>query len=431
MTDKLTNTQTITSQGKSETVSSTASGNLKVDVFDSFDELASMQQEWDNFVESVGSEIFLTYDWCRIWWKYYGKNRTLKVFVFRINNELLGIIPLFFEKIWLGPVPIRTVKIVGTDFTINTVSPPIRPAVLEPVVQELLTRLCNDYKWDIVHIGPLSGIYRSAELTGVCGQFLPPSFCIRERSSGFQTYLWLPDTFEEYIKSLSKNWQRTIKRSYRDISQIPCDKPQQLVANFATPENCEQIFDRFVQLHQQHWQKLGKLGHFADWPEAKEFHREMVMIQAIHNRLRLLELKFGNYILGHNYDYKLGNIDHAFLNAHTPLDQIPGADPAIRLGIVIFCEQVKRAIEEKVDYIDLMPGNDKYKLLLGGKLLPTRSIYIFPKKLSTFIRVSIFRALSSLLDLFYYRIWFCRLAAKLPLKRKPLWKIWIKTRSFS
>jgi CelD/BcsL family acetyltransferase involved in cellulose biosynthesis len=123
MTGKLTNTQTITSQGKSETASSTASGNLKVDVFDSFDELASMQQEWDNFVESVGSEIFLTFDWCRIWWKYYGKNRTLRVFVFRINNELLGIIPLFFEKIWLGLVPIRTVKIVDGTLGFRLGSP--------------------------------------------------------------------------------------------------------------------------------------------------------------------------------------------------------------------------------------------------------------------------------------------------------------------
>jgi CelD/BcsL family acetyltransferase involved in cellulose biosynthesis len=430
MTDKLTNTQNILSPGKVETPSPIASSNLKVDIFESFDELAPMQQEWDNFVESVGSEIFLTYDWCRIWWKYYGKNRTLRVFVFRINNELAGIIPLFFEKIWLGPVPIRTVKIVGTDFTINTVSPPIRPTVLEPVVQELLTRLCSEYKWDIAHIGPLSGIYRSAELTGACGQFLPPSFCIRERSNGFQAYLWLADSWEGHIKSLSKNMQRTIKRSYRDIAQIPSDKPQ-LLSDFAKPENCEQIFDRFVRLHQQHWQNLGKLGHFADWPAAKEFHREMAMTQARHNRLRLLELKFGNYILGYEYDYKFANRRHAFLNARTPLEQIPGADPGTSLGIIVFSEQVKKAIEEKVDYIDLMPGNDEYKLHLGGKLRPTRSIYIFPKKLSTFIRVSIFRALSSLLDLFYYRIWFCRLAAKLPLKRKPLWKIWIKTRFFS
>ena len=430
MKSKLTNTQDTMSQDKVKTASPTDFSNLKVDIFESFDELASMQQEWDNFVESVGSEIFLTYDWCRIWWKHYGKNRDLKVFVFRSDSQLTGIIPLFFEKIWLGPVPIRAVKIVGTDFTINTVSPPIRPAAFEAVVQELLTRLCSDYKWDIAHIGPLSGIYRSAEITGAFGQFLPPSFCIRERSNGFQAYLWLADTWEEHLKSLSKNMQRTIKRSYRDISQIPSDKSL-LLADFATPDNCEQIFDSFVQLHQQHWQKLRKLGHFADWPAAEQFHREMAMTQAKHNRLRLLELKFGDYILGYEYDYKFANRRHAFLNARTPLDKIPGADPGISLGIVIFSEQLKRTIEEKADYIDLMPGNDDYKLHLGGKLLPTRSIYIFPKKLSAFIRVSIFRALAFLLDLCYYRIWFLKIAPRLPFKRRPLWKTWIKTQAFS
>ena len=56
---------------------------VTVGVYDSFESLASMAGQWDNFVESVGGEIFLSYDWCRVWWKYYSKNRELKVLVFR------------------------------------------------------------------------------------------------------------------------------------------------------------------------------------------------------------------------------------------------------------------------------------------------------------------------------------------------------------
>jgi CelD/BcsL family acetyltransferase involved in cellulose biosynthesis len=432
MSSNLTNKQDMMSQSVTQSTPSATSGRLKVDVFDSFDELAPMQQEWDSFIEAVGAEIFLTYDWCRIWWKYYGKNRDLKVFVFRSGNELVGIIPLFFEEIWLGPVSVRAAKIVGTDFTINTVSPPIRPTALEPVVQELLTKLCSDYKWDIIHIGPLSGMYQAADLIYTCSKSLDNSYSIQEKISGFQVYVTLGDNWEEYLKGLSKKMQRNIKHSYRDISKIDCDKPQVLAANIAEFHNCEEIFNNFVQMHQQHWQKLGKLGHFADWPVATEFHCEMAAAQLKHDRLRLMELKIGNYALGYAYDYKFGNKYYAFLDARTPLGKIPGSTSNISLGTIIWNEEVKKALEGKTKHIDMMPGNDEYKLRLGGTALHIRNIYIFPKRpLILILRISLFRALAWLLDLCYYRIWFCRLADRLPFKRKPLWKIWIKTRSFS
>ena len=42
----------------------------------SFDELQRLREPWDRLALKAGSEIFLTYDWCRIWWKYYGKIET-------------------------------------------------------------------------------------------------------------------------------------------------------------------------------------------------------------------------------------------------------------------------------------------------------------------------------------------------------------------
>ncbi len=44
------------------------------------------------------------------------------------------------------------------------------------------------------------------------------------------------------------------------------------------------------------------------------------------------------------------------------------------------------------------------------------------------LRASLFASLSRLLHLCYYRIWFSRLAPRLPFKRRPLWKLWIRTR---
>ena len=92
--------------GSIQTEQYTTKDNITVEIYHIFDALANMQQEWDDFIESVGGEIFLTYDWCRIWWKYYGHKRDLTIFVFRNGGEICGILPLFREKIWIGPLSI-------------------------------------------------------------------------------------------------------------------------------------------------------------------------------------------------------------------------------------------------------------------------------------------------------------------------------------
>jgi len=70
--------------------------DIVVEVYDNFEDLLDMQPSWDSFMEEMNAEIFLTYDWCRLWWKYYGKKRDLKVFVFKQNDNISGILPLFF-----------------------------------------------------------------------------------------------------------------------------------------------------------------------------------------------------------------------------------------------------------------------------------------------------------------------------------------------
>lgn len=424
------NTERATGQREIGGDRSASGEGIGVDVFDNFDEIGSMQGEWDAFMETVGAEVFLTYDWCRIWWKYYGKNRNLKVFVFRRNEELVGIVPMFFERIWVGPVFVRVAKIVGTDYTTTTVSLPIAPDSVETVMKELLERVFAAQKVDLVHFGPLSGLYPSADLIRICSKSLNSSYCVRDSCRSVQTYLRLADNWQEYLSGLSKNMRRTINRSYRDLCGNGDDDTRALLTDIAEPDNCEETFDRFAQMHQSHWQRLGKLGHFADWPCALEFHHEAARAQLERGRLRLLKVKLGNHCLGYEYDYRFGNKYHAFLNARASLDEIPGDGTGISVGSIVFSEQVKRALKEKVSHIDMMPGADEYKLRLGGQTFPIRSILIFPKKLSALIRVSLFRTFSRLVNFCYYRIWFCRIAPKLPLKRRCLWRIWIRTRAF-
>ncbi len=402
--------------------------DMQVEVYNNFEELETIQQEWDDFIESVGSEIFLTYDWCRIWWKYYGRNRDLRVFIFRGNNELVGIIPLFFERLWLGPVFVRAIRIVGSDFTLAQFSVPIHSKYIKQVIHKLFFELLSEEKWDVMHVGPVVGMYDNYDkLTETLKKSLNNSYYVQAANKGVQTYFPLADSWEAQLASLSKNGRRNIIRNYSALGRTLHDEPGNLVSHFATNEDFDEVFTGFVQMHQSYWQKLGKPGCFRQWPAAFEFHSEMAKTQLAHNRLRLMVSNWGNHCLGYEYAYKFGDKYFAILNSRSESEKLAH----IGLGEILFSEQLKKAFAENIRCVDTGRGKFEHKLRLGGKLFDIMGLYVIPRKINVRMRVWLFGSCARLLNLCYYRIWYSKITPKLPLKPCPLWKTWIRTCAFS
>jgi len=421
------NTKDTNPQGKIRDFHYAPCQEVQVSVFNSFEELASIQLEWDNFVESAGSQIFLTYDWCRIWWKYYGNNRDLNIFLFRREGRLIGIMPLFLEKLCLGPVCVRAAKIVGSDFTPIQFSIPLDINYMAAILKKFCEKLAG-LECDIIHIGPISALYKhTSDFTKTLAESFGDSYSVVSEENNVQTYFELNDSWETYLAALSKRDRGDINRNYRYIGRAINDASAQVVSHLTDAGSLQETFNEFVQMHQKHWIKLGKCGHFGDWPDACDFHFEAAKAQLEKNRLRLLKVMIKDCCLGYEYNYKFGKTFFQFLNARSDMEQLKN----ISVGKIVFGELVKRALDEKACCIDSMRGGYEYKLRLGGRLLPMKSIYVVTGKLPAMIRVFIFRAFARFLNLCYYKIWFCRLAPRLPFKRRALCKVWIRTRVFS
>lgn len=400
---------------------------VSVGVFDSFKNLESMQQEWDAFVESANGDIFLTYDWCRIWWQFYGKGRQLKIFLFRSNNKLVGLLPLFLDKIRVGPVVVRVLRIVGSDSTLSQFSIPILPDHLKNIMEAFFKRIHHD-NWDILHMGPIAGLYENYEnLKSACEESFGQSYLVRSLNSNVQTYFKLTGTWDGYLAGLSRNGRRNFVRNYNALGRVFDVESPTLRADFANEKSFKKIFDGFVAMHKQNWQNQGKAGHFGDWPNAYEFHLELAMTQMAKNRLRLMVSRLGEHTLGYEYAFKFGNKYYAFLNVRSDAGKLGH----IGLGQILFGEQIKKAMSENVRYIDAMRGKYEHKLRMGGELFPINSLLIYSNEITVLTRILLLRGLAWLLDRFYYKIWFSRIAPKLPLKRRPLWKIWIRSNMFA
>lgn len=397
---------------------------LQVEICEDFEDSSISQTEWDAFMESVNAEIFLTFDWCRIWWKFYGKKRQLGIFVFREEDNICAILPLFFEKIWLGPISVRAIRIVGADYMPVTVSIPIKKTFVDQVVKMLVKSIDAIWRWDLFNLGDLSGKYPlKDELLHALKCALGPSYRFKIISEDVETYFQVAEDWEQQVAGLAKNQRTNVRRAYRAISGNHIS----VRSGLASKEEFLRMFNNFVQMHQNHWQQLGKPGHFGAWPASLDFHREVAKIQLGYNRLRLIEIKFDDQIVGYEYLYKFSDTYYWFLNSR----EEKKINPRIDYKWIAFHEKIENALKDSVSCIDGMRGRYEYKLSMGGKYFPINSLLIYSKKLPTPPRVILFRSLAWFFDVCYSKLWHARIAPRLGIKRKAFWDKWIRFHPFS
>lgn len=397
-----------------------ADHQVTVTYFSSFDEMSSMKEKWDRFVESVNGDIYLTYDWCRIWWDHYRKGRRLKVYVFWLNREMVGIIPMFVETIWLGPVWLRIAKIVGSDSTMVIVNPPVRVNVAAEIYGQVCDLLTKKEGCDAVWFGPVAGQYAALP-------YLRDAIKAHPQITMFQDSIWsphtafgLPKTFDDYIKSLNKRQRGNLRR---DLNLI--NKNYQVTQDVVQDETTAITeYEKFVLMHNKQWEAEGKLGHFNDWPLAEAFNAKLVTEQAKHGRLRLIRLLANDKVVSYQLCFSFGNRWYWRLPA-----RLVGPEwSKFGLGRIGLIKEIELAIAEGVEEIEAGAGHYDYKVKLGGVEHNLRSILAANSKKTCQLRASLFLRLSRVLHFVYYRVWFCRFAVMLPFNRKPLWQLWIRSR---
>lgn len=394
---------------------------LGYSTFATFDGTEHLQEEWDAFMESIGAEVFLSYDWCRIWWKCYGQGRELRVFLFRSAGRLAGIMPMFIEEIRCWPLKVKVARIVASHAMPTTVRVPIRQSVLGVVIKALATDLFSQCSVDLVHLGPISGDYADfGNLVESCGVYADETACRMDSFAGdAQIYYCLEPTWEKQLSWLSRQERKRMRRSYEEIQSTGLP----FTVSYADARSLADVFAAFVEMHQAKWQKAGNAGHFVDWPCAREFHEENAAVQLGRGRLRLLELRINDKPIGYKFAFRFGQGMCAFLDARSE-SGMPGR---VQFSHLAFSEQIQRAIGEGVKWVDCMRGYYEHKLALAGKLETIRSIILHRGGPVISFKVFVLRKAAFFYDGFYYKLFRGRIAPWLRLRPKPLRNWWLVT----
>lgn len=394
--------------------------SVTVRVLRSFEDAEAFRAAWNELVLKSGADVYQTFEWCRAWWNHYGKRRSAHLLLFSSGENLVGIVPAFTETLWLGPARIRAAKLMGSDFSLQFCNLPVLPEVLDETVSHALRYFLGEQRCDVFVTGPLSG--PSARVDEILAAGRAETNLVETAEAlgnSISTRFDLPDEHAQYLELIGSRQRGNYNRSVKQLEK----NHKVLTDTVSDADDVLREFDNFQVLHEAQWSAEGKLGHFGDWPRAAEFNRELVKELGKQDIVRFFRIHADGVVASSQFCFVFGGTNYW---------RLPGREcraewEKLSLGKMGLIQMIEASMSEGVRAIEGGRGHYDYKLQLGGKEWPLRTIQFTRKGFGVSIRVRLFMALAKLLNIAYYKILFVRLAPRFPVLKGSLWPVWIRS----
>jgi CelD/BcsL family acetyltransferase involved in cellulose biosynthesis len=383
--------------------------------------LWTLHAEWQALACRTDAEVYLRPDWVSTWWDHFGTDRTLACLTIREGERLIGLLPFCVERIWAGPVPVRIARLAGTDTHCIVSRLPLEVDVTAMALYEALRHLLTSQGCHAVSFTPVSDLaIHLPVLRDIIGG-KQPGLALHEERDGSHVIFDLPGDFPTWLARLSKKRRSQFQRDLRALQAQYAMQETEIVPNGVA-------IAKFVEFHNQQWQAVGRGGHFSDWPGSEAFYRDLADRPAVEPPMRLYALTGTTGPLATQFSLIGGSTAQWRLPARC-LD--PEAE-RLSIGKVGLLRMIEAMIGHGIVRIEAGRGDYDYKLSYGGQSIAVWRFLVFRNKRRDKLRLQWLLVWGDLLHLFYYRIWFMKLAPKLRkhfgLAPRPLWCGWIRTR---
>jgi len=294
--------------------------------------------------------MFLSPDWLEPWWKHFGGGRELRTICVREGGRLIGVLPLFAERIALGGVPVTRIAFLGDgDTGCDYLDALAEPGREREVLDHCLTALMN-LNWDLCD---LDGLWRESFTAGqIVSRFAPSrptGGVVRDSRLRFVCpNLPLAGTYESYLQGLSR--RENLKRREKWLFR----QPGVSIACARTPQEATKATEEFLELHRARWAVEGGSDGLSD-ASHEAFHREAAQRLAQIGGLRMYTLYAARRPVASVYGVVHGGKFNYYQSGYDP-------NWASRsVGLVLLAKTVSDAFAEGHQEFDFLRGNEGYK----------------------------------------------------------------------
>ena len=332
--------------------------------------LEALEGQWNSLLEESEARVFQTFEWTSTWWEVIGRsraNRELYIIVMHADGMLVGIAPLFLERVPVfGLLRYRRLTFIGRD-TSDYLDILARRGWELKVVENLAAHLIECRRtFDVLLLEDITDSSPTHERLatillehGFAGNRFLSEYCPRTHfgRSWEETAATFP---KSHRNRLLRRMQTVTEESGLDFEHV------------TDPAEVPGAMDEFIAMHQARWNVLGHQGVFGD-TATDRFHREVA--PRLHRRGWLYLAFFtrkGQRLVG---DYGLVFRDECA----TYLGGSAGDPELMRLspGNVLLMTIMKQCHSMNIRIYDFLRGTERYKYNLGAVDVPNWTLLMY------------------------------------------------------
>src|ERR1051325_6331878 len=209
----LMTTTEVTEPADASSAATPSSSALTCRVFRTFADLDHLRQTWDEACLKARGSVYMTYDWLRVWWQFYGDGAELRLFVFFAGQHIEAIVPIYISTLGWGPLRFRVARLVGSNIPPKVFDPPVPVSCATEVMREVIDQLFKEDAVDLLSLGPISELQPIVKYVDASCSQRTNLVTQRDPVKGVYTVFPIPATMDDYYASLSKN-ERKNRRKY-------------------------------------------------------------------------------------------------------------------------------------------------------------------------------------------------------------------------
>jgi len=263
-----------------------------------------LEQPWKDLENTPAiPTIFQTFDWINCWWKYNKKNKNLYLITAYRNNELMGILPIYTFVMKVKGIPLfKIARLLGAwDSDYNAII--IKSNYEEETLSALLS-FVKRIDWNIFW---LSDVHSDTSTASLLPSLLKAQkYSFTEKKHTPCPYIELPEDFDVYKKSLSKNTRQNMTKFVNRVEKLEGISHQVI----KDPPMIEDAMKSFINLHQKRWNTEGQSGALAD-QTVQNFHIDVA--QQLNKHLHLEQLLHNDKVIASTYSYDYNNTRYLYL----------------------------------------------------------------------------------------------------------------------
>jgi CelD/BcsL family acetyltransferase involved in cellulose biosynthesis len=324
--------------------------SYRVERLDTQAQLDTLEKEWGELITGIpAAPVYLTWEWIRTWWCYFGRDRELWLLTGRDEQgRLLGIAPLMKEVRKTGWIKLRFIAFIGIGHDLEVHNNMlVHTSDAEGLTQAFLDYLFNQSdQWDVISLASV------AQESTLYGQLATAAGHLRTGTKTTSVYIPLPGNWETYLKLLTKKLRRNLKYF---SSKLENDHPGGVIFNCITdPRELPEAMKRLEELTKNRWHEKERVSNFDD-PRYSAFHRAIAGLALERGWLRLYQLNVSGRVIGMCYNYRFH--DHVYAHAVAFDLDWSGYSP----GRLAIANSIQTSIRETASEYDWGAGDHAYK----------------------------------------------------------------------